>query len=95
MPLAELLDTLDRTTDRKVRDAIVVKHPLQPFDTRNVVPGELVPGVPFTFDSTVKRAAATRAGERAERPKFISGPLPAPRPTTSCSPTWSRSSGIQ
>ncbi|MCV7240366.1 exodeoxyribonuclease V subunit gamma [Mycolicibacterium celeriflavum] len=78
VPLAELLDTLDRTTDRKVRDAIVVKHPLQPFDTRNVVPGELVPGVPFTFDSTVKRAAATRAGERAERPKFISGPLPAP-----------------
>ena len=44
VPLAELLDTLDRTTEHKVRDTIVVKHPLQPFDTRNVVPGELVPG---------------------------------------------------
>ena len=34
--------------------------------------------MPFTFDSTVKRAARTRAGERATRPKFVSGPLPAP-----------------
>jgi exodeoxyribonuclease V gamma subunit len=34
--------------------------------------------VPFTFDSTVKRAARARAGERAERPLFISGMLPAP-----------------
>lgn len=80
VPLAELLDTLDRTTEHPVRNAIMVKHPLQPFDTRNVIPGELIPGVPFTFDSTVKRAALTRAAERAERPKFVSGPLPAPPP---------------
>ena len=80
VPLAELLDTLDMTTSEKVRDTLVVRHPLQPFDTRNVIPGELVPGEPFTFDSTVLNAAKTRTGDRAEKPPFISGPLPAPPP---------------
>ena len=80
VPLAELLDTLDITTPDKVRDTIVVKHPLQPFDTRNVIPGELIPDEPFTFDPTVLRAARAREGDRAERPPFISGPLPAPPP---------------
>jgi exodeoxyribonuclease V gamma subunit len=80
VPLAELLDTLDLTTEQKVRDTIVVKHPLQPFDTRNVIPGELIPGKPFTFDSTVLNAAKARSGDRADKPPFISGPLPAPPP---------------
>ena len=80
VPLAELLDTLDITTPDEVRDTIVVKHPLQPFDTRNVIPGALIPNEPFTFDPTVKRAALARAGDRAERPPFISGLLPAPPP---------------
>ena len=78
VPLAELLDTLDMTTPEKVRERIVVEHPLQPFDIRNVIPGELVPKVPFTFDPTVLRAAQVSAGERSEHPKFISGPLPPP-----------------
>ena len=80
VPLSELLDTLDRTTENKVRDTIVVRHPLQPFDTRNVIPGELIPNEPFTFDSTVLNAARARSGERAEKPPFISGPLNAPPP---------------
>jgi exodeoxyribonuclease V gamma subunit len=80
VPLAELLDTLDITTPDKVRDTIVVRHPLQPFDTRNVIPGELIPNEPFTFDNTVLKAARARGGDLAERPPFISGPLPAPPP---------------
>ena len=80
VPVAELLDTLDMTTPDKVRDTIVVKHPLQPFDTRNVIPGKLIPDEPFTFDPTVLRAARARERDRAERPPFISGPLPAPPP---------------
>ncbi len=80
VPLAELLDTLDITTEQHVREKIVVRHPLQPFDIRNVIPGRLVPDVPFTFDPTVLRAAKARTNERSERPKFISGPLP-PRET--------------
>ena len=80
VPLAELLDTLDMTTQDMVRETIVVKHPLQPFDTRNVIPGELIPDEPFTFDPTVLNAARARSGERKERPPFICGPLPAPPP---------------
>jgi|KBSSwiStaDraftv2_1062776.scaffolds.fasta_scaffold06176_5 exodeoxyribonuclease V gamma subunit len=77
VPLAELLDTLDVTTGEPVRDRIVVRHPLQPFDIRNAIPGCLVPEVPFTFDPTVLRAAQAGVGERSDQPKFISGPLPA------------------
>jgi exodeoxyribonuclease V gamma subunit len=76
VPLAELLDTLDMTTPEKIRERIVVEHPLQPFDIRNVEPGALVPKVPFSFDPTVLRAAKVSTAERSEHPKFISGPLP-------------------
>ena len=77
VPLDELLDTLDMTTPDKIRKRIVVEHPLQPFDIRNVERGALVPDVPFSFDPTVLRAAEVSSGARKERPKFISGPLPA------------------
>jgi len=77
VPLAELLDALDATTPEPVREQVVVHHPLQPFDIRNVVPGALVPGTPFTFDSTVLRAARASTSERRDQPKFVSGPLPA------------------
>ena len=77
VPLAELLDTLDTTTAAPVREQIVVRHPLQPFDIRNVIPGRLVPDEPFTFDPTVLRAARSGAGARIEQPKFVAGPLPA------------------
>ena len=29
---------------------VVVRHPLQPFDPRNFIAGELVPGQPWSFD---------------------------------------------
>lgn len=77
-PLAELLDALDMTTSEQVRPRIVVEHPLQPFDIRNVERGRLVPGVPFSFDPVVLRAARTAHGERAQQPKFIGHPLPPP-----------------
>jgi exodeoxyribonuclease V gamma subunit len=82
VPLAELLDTLDMTVPstqpNEIRERVVVEHPLQPFDIRNVIPGELVPEVPFSFDRTVLRAARVAAGKRSDAPKFISGPLPPP-----------------
>jgi exodeoxyribonuclease V gamma subunit len=78
VPLAELLDTLDMTTQTKVRARTVVEHPLQPYDIRNVIPGRLVPDVPFSFDPTVLRAARAATGAHGERPKFISAPLPSP-----------------
>jgi exodeoxyribonuclease V gamma subunit len=78
VPLAELLDTLDISTPHKIRERVVVEHPLQPFDVRNVIPGKLVPEVPFSFDPTVLRAARAATGERTQQPKFIAGPLAPP-----------------
>ncbi len=77
VPLAELLDALDITTAKPVRDHVVVRHPLQPFDIRNVEPGAVVPGSVFSFDPTVRRAARAAIGLRRVQPRFISGPLPA------------------
>lgn len=81
VPLAELLDALVGTVDtppEEVRRQIVVHHPLQPFDVRNVMRGALVPDKPFTFDATVLKAARSSAGERSDKPLFVSGQLPAP-----------------
>jgi exodeoxyribonuclease V gamma subunit len=80
VPVAELIDALDMTTTEQVRSRIVIEHPLQPFDVRNVERGKLVPDVPFSFDPTVLRAARTANGPRAEQPKFICAPLPSPPP---------------
>ncbi|MCV7288229.1 exodeoxyribonuclease V subunit gamma [Mycolicibacterium wolinskyi] len=76
VPLAELLDTLSITTEQPVD--VVTEHPLQPFDIRNVIPGEMVPGEPFTFDPTALTAARASSGRRAERPPFFAGPLAPP-----------------
>ena len=81
VPLAELLDALDVTTEAAVRDQIVVHHPLQPFDARNVEPGALIPGKPFSFDTTVLRAAQAASADREDRPPFVSGPLPGAAPS--------------
>lgn len=79
VPLVELLDALDVTTSNKVRDRICVRHPLQPFDVRNVTPGALgVPGEPFTFDPTALTAARVASGQRAQPPEFLPEPLPPP-----------------
>ena len=78
VPLAEVLDALDRTTPAPVRERVVVRHPLQPFDVRNVTPGALVPGRPFTFDPTALVAAQAAAGERRPPRPFFVDPLPEP-----------------
>jgi exodeoxyribonuclease V gamma subunit len=80
VPLAELLDALEMTAHGDVRKAVLTRHPLQPFDIRNVEPGGVVHAVPgpFTFDATVLRAARAAEGERRERPRFAEGPLLPP-----------------
>ncbi|WP_422741923.1 exodeoxyribonuclease V subunit gamma [Mycobacterium sp. WMMD1722] len=81
VPLVELLDALDVTTSAPVRERVVVEHPLQPFDVRNVTPGALgVPGQSFTFDPTTLIAAKTATGRRTDRPQLIGSPLPPPPP---------------
>lgn len=78
VPLGELLDQLDRTTSTPLRERLVVEHPLQPFDVRNVTPGRLGVPTPFTFDPALLVAARTAGGERPPAPEFLPGPL-APR----------------
>jgi exodeoxyribonuclease V gamma subunit len=78
VPLGELLDALDRTTASPVRDAIVVKHPLQGFDLRNVEPGRLGTPTPFTFDPQMLAAAQAATGPRPAPPPFLLQPLAEP-----------------
>ena len=75
VPLGELLDALDLTTDTPVRRRIVVEHPLQPFDPRNVTPGRLGVETSFTFDPVSLVAAEAAAGERPVAPAFLAHPL--------------------
>ncbi|WP_028653205.1 exodeoxyribonuclease V subunit gamma [Nocardioides halotolerans] len=78
VPLGELLDALDRTTEAPVRERLVVKHPLQGFDLRNVEPGRLGTPTPFTFDPQMLAAATVAAGARPAPPPFLAQPLSEP-----------------
>jgi exodeoxyribonuclease V gamma subunit len=79
VPLGELLDALDRTTESEVRDAVLVRHPLQPFDGKNLEPGRLGSPGPFTFDPTALVAARAATGSRPPRPEFLAAPLSLPQ----------------
>jgi exodeoxyribonuclease V gamma subunit len=78
VPLGELLDALDRTTEAPVRHTIVVRHPLQPYDVRNVEPGRLGVPTPFSFDPRMLDAAAAATGPRPDPPSFLAAPLASP-----------------
>ncbi|QIG45007.1 exodeoxyribonuclease V subunit gamma [Nocardioides anomalus] len=78
VPLGELLDALDRTTEAPVRADVVVKHPLQGFDLRNVEPGRLGTPTPFTFDPQMLAAARAVTGPRQDPPAFFERPLTEP-----------------
>ena len=81
VPVAELLDAVDRTVLppaglARARDAIVVEHPLQSFDPRNFEPGALSGDGPWGFgELEVHGARSSAGGTRAAGP-FLDGPLP-------------------
>ena len=82
VPVGEILDAADalvRTSDdRPAREHLVVHHPLQPFDKRNFVPGELGAEGPFSFDRQ-SLAGAVRAGQSRLAPgSFLHPPLAPP-----------------
>ena len=76
VPLGELLDALDSTAARPVRDTVLVHHPLQPFDTRNLVPGALSGAAPFSFDRAA--LAGAEAARRTREPVTTLVPAPLP-----------------
>ncbi|GEP37500.1 RecBCD enzyme subunit RecC [Nocardioides psychrotolerans] len=79
VPLGEVLDAADRTAAAPVRDSVLVEHPLQPHDPRNLQPGRLLPGDPgrpFSFDRAALAGARAMVGPRVARPPLLDGPLP-------------------
>ena len=75
VPLGELLDVLDRTGSVSgvgpVRDHVLVRHPLQPFDARNFGDGQLGEPGPFSFDRASYAGAEALLGERHVTPQFL------------------------
>ncbi|MDA0173677.1 exodeoxyribonuclease V subunit gamma [Solirubrobacter taibaiensis] len=79
VPVGELLDMADRTArvdGKRVRDHVLVKHPLQPFDPRNYEPGRLVDGKPWSFDHVTLAGARALATDRPKPRAFLDAPLP-------------------
>jgi exodeoxyribonuclease V gamma subunit len=68
VPVGELLDL--------VGHAVVVRHPLQPFDQRNFERGALVPETTWSFDRVTLRGAQALTAERVPRVRFLTDPLP-------------------
>ena len=81
VPVGELLDVVDHTVRAaeglRARDAIVVAHPLQPFDPRNFEAGELVGDTPWSFDRLHLAGARAALAPRLRPPEFLAKPLPA------------------
>jgi len=80
VPLGEVLDALDVTAAGPVREQVVVRHPLQPFDPRNVTPGALVGATSFSFDRAALRGARAAAAQRHPPRPFLIAPLAATDP---------------
>jgi len=78
VPLGELLDALDTTASTPVRNHVLVQHPLQPFDVRNLAPGELAGKEPFSFDRAALAGAEAARGVRAPVTALVTEPLPPP-----------------
>jgi len=79
-PLGELIDAVRRTAAWPQGRDVVVRHPLQPFDARNLVPGELDTPEPFSFDRTALVGARAAQDRVPRRSRLVAAPLaPLPR----------------
>ncbi|HEX5266411.1 MAG TPA: exodeoxyribonuclease V subunit gamma, partial [Acidimicrobiales bacterium] len=82
VPVAELLDVIDRTVchpdpNKLARDAVLVHHPLQAFDGRNFAEGALVDGTPWSFDPVnLDGTRALKSEDRQQPRPFLTGRLP-------------------
>ncbi len=75
VPVGELLDVVDHTVRvprGQARDAIIVTHPLQPFDPATTSPGSSWPGSPGA--STTVHLDGAKAALRRARPRHRSFP---------------------
>jgi exodeoxyribonuclease V gamma subunit len=81
VPVAELLDVVDRTVQtadgRPARATVVIEHPLQSFDPRNFSPGGLGEAGSWSFDKLNLDGARALMEPRRQEALFLAGPLPA------------------
>jgi exodeoxyribonuclease V gamma subunit len=84
VPLGELMDAVEQTVSTSptsggigVRGHVLVEHPLQPFDARNLVAGDLVGTRPFSFDRAALAGAQAARRPRVAATTLLSEPLPA------------------
>ncbi len=80
VPLGELFDALDRTAvgadGRSARDTVTTHHPLQPFDPRAFITGDMATDRPFSFDPRAYAGAISAAQDRSAPPPLTDAPLP-------------------
>ena len=77
VPVGELLDAVAATVSPGAEAAVVIRHPLQPFDSRNFTPGALGVASPFSFDGVELAGCHAAAAEPTPASPFLPGPLPA------------------
>ena len=87
VPVGELLDALDAVAvgedGGRVSAQVTVRHPLQPTDPRNFVPGLLGTAHPVSFDISARAGAEAARGPRTDRAPLLPVPpemLPAVEP---------------
>jgi exodeoxyribonuclease V gamma subunit len=81
VPVAELLDVVDRTfrtADRQktAREHVLIRHPLQPFDPRNFMEGALAPEGPWSFDRVALGGARALTHRSPTTQRFLNEALP-------------------
>jgi exodeoxyribonuclease V gamma subunit len=81
VPVAELLDVVDRTVRledgaRPAREKVLVDHPLQPFDPANFTVGRLGAPGPWRFDQAQLGGAKALRADRPAPPDFLPQRLP-------------------
>ncbi len=85
VPLGELLDTIDETAvlpdGTPVRSRVLVRHPLQPYDSRTVTVGALGRPGPFTFEPAALGGARAALAPRVRPASLVPEPLPPLVPT--------------
>ena len=77
VPVGELLDAIDETAI--CPEAVLVSHPLQPFDPLNFTAGQGPSPAgdgPWSFDRTALEGALALSGQRHAPPPLLDEPLP-------------------
>ncbi|RNI19859.1 exodeoxyribonuclease V subunit gamma [Flexivirga caeni] len=77
-PLGELIDAVRRTATWPDDRDVVVRHPLQPFDIRNLMPGVLDTSQAFSFDRLSLAGARAAQHQVTRDPRLLPEPLRTP-----------------